>query len=115
MQAYLSSVKFLPTCHQSQLTADLADMGGLGTLEGGAPVEKRMRGRQVQAAAEAFAITPLITEALTAIVRDHCPCGPWAHVHVGTDEASDSGDVAAEIAQGQVLIRVQLPGEGPRS
>ena len=74
--AYLSSVKFLPTCHQSQLPADLADMGRLGTLEGGVPVEVRMR---VQATAEAFAISQLITEALTAIVRDHCPCGRRAH------------------------------------
>jgi hypothetical protein len=48
-------------------------MEGLGTLEGGVPVEVRMRGRQVLATAEAFAISQLITEALTAIVRDHRP------------------------------------------
>jgi len=52
----------------------------------------------VRAATEAFAISQLVTEALTAIARDHCPCGPWAHVHVGTGETPDSGDVAAEIA-----------------
>jgi hypothetical protein len=92
-------------------------MGGLGTLEGGVPVEVRMPGRRVQAAAEAFAISQLITEALTAIVRDHRPCGRRAHIHVGADGTPDPGDMAAEIARGQilVLVRVQLPGEGPRS
>lgn len=74
-----------------------------------------MRGRRVQAMTEAFAISQLISEALTAIVRDHRPCGRWAHVHVGADGTPDPGDVAAEIARGQVLVRVQLPGEGPRS
>src|SRR5271165_5218826 len=38
----LSGVKFLLTCHRSRLPADLADMGGLGTLEGGVPVEVRI-------------------------------------------------------------------------
>jgi hypothetical protein len=65
----------------------------------------------VRAATEAFEISQLVTEALTAIVRDRCP---WAHVHVGTDETPTSGDVAAEIAQGQVLVRVQQPGKDPR-
>jgi hypothetical protein len=93
----------------------LADVEGLGTLEGGVPVEVRMRGRRVQAAAQAFAISQLITEALTAIVRDHRPCGRRAHIHVGAGGTPDPGDVAAEIARGQILVRVQLPGEGPRS
>jgi hypothetical protein len=73
-----------------------------------------MRGRQVQATADAFAISQLITEALTAIVRDHRPCRR-AHIHVGAGGTPDPGDVAAEIARGQILVRVQLPGEGPRS
>ena len=90
-------------------------MEGLGTLEGGVPVEVRMRGRRVQATAEAFAISQLITEALTAIVRDHRPYGRWAHIHVGADGTPDPGDVAAEIARRRILVRVQLPGEGPRS
>ena len=90
-------------------------MRGLGTLEGGVPVEVLMLGQQVQAAAEGFAISQLITEALTAIVRDHRPCRRRAHIHVGADETPDPGDVAAEIARGQILVRVQLPGEGPRS
>jgi hypothetical protein len=85
-------------------------MGRLGA-RAGVPVEVRVQGWQVRAATEASAISQLVTEALAAIVRDHCPCGPWAHVHVGTEEAPDSGDVAAEIAQGQVLIRVQQPGK----
>jgi hypothetical protein len=70
-------------CHQSYLPADLADMGGLGTLEGGVPVEVRTRGR--------------------------------ARIHFGADGTPDPGDAAAEIARGQILVRVQLPGEGPRS
>ena len=90
-------------------------MGGLGTLEGGAPVEKRMRGRQVQAAAEAFAITPLITEALTAIVRDHRAWRPSGAHPRWCRRDPDPGDVAAEIARGRILVRVQLPGKGPRS
>jgi hypothetical protein len=90
-------------------------MGGLGTLEGGVPVEVRMRGRPVQAAAEAFAIGRLITERLTAIVRDHRPCGRRAHIHVGAGGTPDPGDVAAEIARRRILVRVQLPGQGPRS
>lgn len=90
-------------------------MGGLGTLEGGVPVECACRGRRMQAAAEAFAISQLITEALTAIVRDHRPCARGAHYHVGADGTPDPGDVTAEIARGQILVRVQLPGEGPRS
>jgi hypothetical protein len=90
-------------------------MGGLGTLEDAVPGEVRMRGRRVQAIAEAFAISQLITEALTAIVRDHRPCGRRAHIHVGADGSPAPGDVAAEIARGRILVRVQLPEEGPRS
>jgi hypothetical protein len=74
-----------------------------------------MLGQQVQAAAEGFAISQLITEALTAIVRDHRPCRRRAHIHVGADKTPTLGDVTAEIARGQILVRVQLPGEGPRS
>ncbi|HLK00989.1 MAG TPA: hypothetical protein VKU39_13910 [Streptosporangiaceae bacterium] len=90
-------------------------MRGLGTLEGAVSVEVPMRGRQVQATADAFAISQLITEALMAIVRDHRPCGRRAHIHVGADETPDPGDVAAQIARGRILVRVQLPGEGLRS
>jgi len=69
----------------------------------------------VQATAEAFAINQLITEALMAIVRDHRPYGRWAHIHVGADGTPDPGDVAAEVARRRILVRVQLPEEGPRS
>ncbi len=69
-------------------------MGGLGTLEGGVPVEVRIGRRRVQATAEAFAISQLITEALTAIVRDHRPYGRRAHIHVGADGTPGPGDGA---------------------
>src|SRR6266567_3817525 len=39
-----------------------------------------MRGRQVQATAEAFAISQSITGAVTAIMRDHRPYGRRAHI-----------------------------------
>jgi hypothetical protein len=90
-------------------------MRGLGTLEGSAPVEVHMGGGGCRPAADAFEISQLITEALTAIMRDHRPCVRWAHIHIGADGTPDPGDVAAGIAQGQILVRVQLPGEGPRS
>ncbi|MGH3522212.1 MAG: hypothetical protein ACRDU4_05140 [Mycobacterium sp.] len=70
----------------------------------------------MQATAEAFAISQSITEALTAIMRDHRPCGSRAHIPVGDGGTRpDPADVAAEIARHRILVRVQLPGEGPRS
>ncbi len=90
-------------------------MGGLGTLEGGVPVECACWGRRMQATAEAFAISQLITEALTAIVRENRPCARRAHIPVGAGGTPDPGGVAAGIARRQILVRVRLPGEGPRS
>jgi hypothetical protein len=80
-------------------------------LDGGAPVELRLRGRRVLATAEAVRDRALAAEALTALVRDHPPYGRWAHVRVGRDGTPDPADVRAEVARGRVLVRVQLPPE----
>ncbi len=82
-------------------------------LDGGAPVTVRLRGRQVQASAEASRDPDVVAEALTALVLDHPPYGRWAHIHTGPDRTPDPADVRAEVARGRVLIRVQLPpGDG---
>ncbi len=73
----------------------------------------RLRGRQVQASAEASRDPDVVAEALTALVLDHPPYGRWAHIHTGPDRTPDPADVRAEVARGRVLIRVQLPpGDG---
>jgi len=78
-------------------------------LEGGAPVELRLRGRRVLAIAEAVRDPDSVAQALTALVRDHPPYGRWAHVRVGADGTPHAADVDAEIAAGRVLVRIQLP------
>jgi len=78
-------------------------------LEGGAPVEIRLRGRRLRARAEAVRDPDRVAEALTALVRDHPPYGRWAHVGVGADGTPDPADVRAEVARGRVLVRVDLP------
>lgn len=80
-------------------------------LDGGAPVTLRLRGRRVQAGAEAIRDADTVADALTALVRDHPPYGRWARVHVAADGTPDVGDVRAEIARGRVLVRVQLPAD----
>ena len=80
-------------------------------LDGGAPVELRLRGRRVLATAETVRDQAQAAEALTALVRDHPPYGRWAHVRVGRDGTPDPADVRAEVARGRVLVRVQLPPE----
>lgn len=80
-------------------------------LDGGAPVELRLRGRHVRATAEAVRDHDVVTEALTALIRDHRPYGRWAHIRVGPDGTPDAADVHAEVVRGRVLIRVQLPPE----
>ncbi len=81
-------------------------------LVGGAPVAVRLRGRQVQAIAEAIRDPDVVTEALSALVRDHPPYGRWAHIGTGPDGTPDAADVRAEVARGRVLVRVTLPPEG---
>ncbi len=78
-------------------------------LDGGAPVRLRLRGRHVQASAEAIRDPEVVAEALTAIVRDHPPYGRWAHIHTRPDGVPDPADVRAEVTRGRVLVRVQLP------
>jgi deazaflavin-dependent oxidoreductase (nitroreductase family) len=85
------------------------DHGWWHNLVGGAPVEVRLRGRQIQATAEVVRDHDVVAEALTALVRDHPPYGRWAHVRVGRDGAPEPADVHAEVARGRVLVRVQLP------
>jgi F420H(2)-dependent quinone reductase len=80
-------------------------------LDGGAPVELRLRGRQVRATAEAVRDEDQVVEALTAIVRDHPPYGRWAHIRVGADGTPEAADVRAEVARGRVLVLVRLPLE----
>lgn len=46
-------------------------------LDGGAPVELRLRGRKIGATAEAVRDPDQVAEALTALVRDHPPYGRW--------------------------------------
>jgi deazaflavin-dependent oxidoreductase (nitroreductase family) len=87
------------------------DHGWWHNLDGGAPVEVRLRGRQMRATAEVVRDHDMVAEALTAIVRDHPPYGRWAHVRVGGDGTPDPADVRAEVDRGRVLVRVQLPSD----
>ncbi|MFD1529115.1 hypothetical protein [Pseudonocardia aurantiaca] len=78
------------------------------SLDGGAPVELRLRGQRVLADAETVRDPDAVAEALTALVRDHPPYGRWANVRVGADGEPDAADVAAEVARGRALIRIRL-------
>jgi len=80
-------------------------------LEGGAPVALRLRGRHVDATAEAVREPFEVAAALTALICDHPPYGRWAHVGVNADGTPDAADVGAEVARGRVLVRVQLPDD----
>jgi hypothetical protein len=81
-------------------------------FEGGAPVDVRLRGRQLRGHAVAVSDHDQVAEGLTALIRDHPPYGRWANVRVGADRTPDVGDVAAEVGRGRVLVRVQLPAGG---
>jgi hypothetical protein len=81
---------------------------GWHNLDGGAPVELRLRGQTVQATAEAVRDPDDVAAALTALVHDHRSYGRWAHIHVGADGTPDA-DLRAEVTRGRVLICVQLP------
>jgi deazaflavin-dependent oxidoreductase (nitroreductase family) len=105
---YATPVNYLQRGGEVLITTD---HGWWHNLDGGAPVELRLRGRQVRATAEAIRDHDLVAEALTAVVRDHPPYGRWAHVRVGADGTPDAADVRAEVARGRVLVRVQLPPE----
>jgi hypothetical protein len=80
-------------------------------LAGGAPAGLRLRGRRVQASAEAIRDPGTVAGALTAIVRHHPPYGRWARIRVGPDGTPEPADVHAEVARGRV--RVHLPAGEP--
>jgi deazaflavin-dependent oxidoreductase (nitroreductase family) len=84
-------------------------------LDGGAPVQVRLRGRPVPAHAETVREPGAVAEALAALVRDHPPYGRWANVRLGADGEPDAADVAAEVARGRVLVRVRITGPGATS
>jgi hypothetical protein len=109
-----SGTRYATPVNYLQRGADLlitTDSPWWHNLDGGAPVTLRLRGRRVQARAEAIRDPDTVADALTAIVRDHPPYGRWANIHVGSDGTPDLADVRAEIARGRVLVRVQLPAE----
>lgn len=83
-------------------------------LDGGSPVEVRLRGRQLAATAEAIRDVEQVVAALTAIVRDHPPHGRWAHIGVAADGTPDDEQVRAEVARGRVLVRVRLQADAAR-
>jgi deazaflavin-dependent oxidoreductase (nitroreductase family) len=105
---YATPVNYLQRGGELLITTD---HGWWHNLEGGAPVELRLRGRQVRATAEAVRDHDLVAEALTAIVRDHPPYGRWANVRVAADGTPEAADIRAEVARGRVLVVVQLPRE----
>ena len=105
---YATPVNYMQRGREVLITTD---HGWWHNLDGGAPVELRLRGRKLRATAEAIRDPDLVAEALTAVVRDHPPYGRWAHVRVGADGTPDPADVRTEVARGRVLVRVQLPPE----
>ena len=103
---YATPVNYLQRGRELLITTDSS---WWRNLDGGAPVQLHLRGRRIQATAEAMRDPDAVVEALTAIVRDHPPYGRWAHIHVGADGTPDPGDVRAEVERGRVLVRVHLP------
>ncbi len=103
---YATPVNYLQRGSELLITTDSS---WWHNLDGGAPVTVRLRGRTVQATAEAIREADVVAEALTALVRDHPPYGRWAHIHTGPDGEPDPDDVRAEVARGRVLVRVTLP------
>lgn len=103
---YATPVNYLQRGDELLITTDSS---WWHNLDGGAPVQLRLRGRQVQATAKAIRDPDAVAEALTALVRDHPPYGRWAHIHTGPDGTPDPADVRAEVARGRVLVRAQLP------
>lgn len=103
---YATPVNYLQRGHELLITTDSR---WWRNLDGGAAVELKLRGRQLQATAEAVHDADAVAEALTALVRDHPPYGRWANVRTGGDGVPSAADVHAEVARGRVLIRVRLP------
>lgn len=109
---YATPVNYLQRGQQLLITTDSR---WWHNLDGGARVQLRLRGRKVRATAEAIRDPEQVTEALTAIVRDHPPYDRWASTHVGADGSPDPADVRADVARGRVLIVVQLPTDQTRT
>jgi hypothetical protein len=105
---YATPVNYLQRGRELLITTDSS---WWRNLEVGAPVQLRLRGRRIQATAEAVRDPDAVVEALTTIVRDHPPYGRWTHIHVGADGTPDPADVRAEVKRGRVLVRVLLPPE----
>lgn len=103
---YATPVNYLQRGRELLITTDSSRWHN---LDGGAPVQLRLRGRKVRATAEAVRDPDLVAEAITALVRDHPPYGRWAHIRVGPGRTPEPADVRAEADRGRVLVRVQLP------
>lgn len=109
---YATPVNYLQRGDEVLVTTDSA---WWRNLDGGAPVELRLRGHRVAATAEAVRAPAEVTEALTELVRDHPPYGRCAHVRIAADGSPDPDDVRAEVAKGRTLVRIQLPAGAPPS
>jgi len=103
---YSTPVNYLQRGHQLLITTDSS---WWHNLDGGAPVELRLRGQTVQATGQAVRAHDQVAEALSALVHDHPPYGRWAHIRVSADATPNPDDIHAEVTRGRVLIRVQLP------
>ena len=103
---YATPVNYLQRGRELLITTD---SNWWRNLDGGAPVQVRLRGHAIRATAEAVRDHDRVAEALTALVADHPPYGRWAHVGVGADGNPDPSDVDAVVARGRVLVRVELP------
>lgn len=105
---YATPVNYLQRGRELLLTTDHR---WWRNFEGGAQVMLRLRGRRVRATAEAICDPERVAEALTALIRAHPPYRRWARVRVDADGTPDATDVAAEVARGRVLVRVELPDD----
>jgi deazaflavin-dependent oxidoreductase (nitroreductase family) len=102
---YRTPVNYLQRGQQLLITTDSS---WWHNLDGGAPVQLRLRGRKVQASADVVRDHGQVVEALTALIRDHPPYGRWTHIHVDAGGTPKPEDVEAEVNRGRVLVRVQL-------
>jgi hypothetical protein len=105
---YVTPVNYLRQGHELLISTDSR---WAANLDGGAPVQLRLRGRKVLATARTVRDPEQVADGLTALITDHPPYGRWAHVRVRPDGTPDPDDVRAEVADGRVLIRVELPDQ----
>ena len=81
-------------------------------LRGGAPVTVRLRGRTVAGVAEAVTDPAEVERVLRAMLARFSRYGKFADVGVGPGGEPDPGDIARAIANGRVVVRVRLDGDG---